>query len=352
MKTQSGKTQALSGLLLYRTSSGHVDNEYFASILQQIYRDQMKNIHVDFNALKNSLAAVDLNKLVNKKRFQRKSDDFQRVLKQYAKQTNQSNEETTPTIGDILSWWVDLTHQNTEEFMSRVAPKINALVAESGDAVLNQNPQNELTEATFRFGQNLLRILLSETPPDKKAALVEHVKETILNMGNLSNIDLPDEILNISFRLIISDSITKMEDAFFVNPAAKISLQQPLLGAVIEIMAKKYDWQSGVPDDNNAKLKTELKEKGIFFNERTQSCALKTLARRNILHNIESAMNGTLMNDLAKIILDRRASQQNQTQSEYVYEPISADVDTETRKKILELIFKRRNEDGKPDRNY
>jgi hypothetical protein len=63
-------------------------------------------------------------------------------------------------------------------------------------------------------------------------------------------------------------------------------------------------------------------------------------------------MNGTLMNDLAKIILDRRASQQNQTQSEYVYEPISTEVDTETKKKILELIFKRRNEDGKPDRTY
>jgi hypothetical protein len=63
-------------------------------------------------------------------------------------------------------------------------------------------------------------------------------------------------------------------------------------------------------------------------------------------------MNGTLMNDLAKIILDRRASQQNQTQSEYVYEPISTEVDTETKKKILELIFKRRNEDGKPDRNH
>lgn len=352
MKALSVKAQALSGLLLYRASSGHVDNEYFASILQEIYRDQMKNVHVDSSALINSLAEVGFDKLVKKKRFQRKSDDFQRILEQYAKQINQSNDETTLTIGDIVSWWVDLTHQNKEEFMLRIASKMTALVTESGDAVLKQNPQNDQTGSTFKFGQNLLRILLSETPPDKKAALVEHVKETILNMGNLSDIDLPDEILNLSCKLLISDSISKIENAFSVNPAAKISLQQPLLGAVIEITAKKYDWQSGVPDDNNAKLKTELKEKGLFFNERTQSHALKTLARRNILHNIESAMNRTLMNDLAKIILDRRASQQNQTQSEYVYEPISTEVDTETKKKILELIFKRRNEDGKPDRIY
>ena len=352
MKTLSGKAQALSGLLLYRVSSGHVDNEYFASILQEIYRDQMKNVHVDSSALINSLAEVDLDKLVKKKRFQRKSDDFQRILEQYAKQTNQSNDETTLTIGDIVSWWVDLTQQNKEEFMLRVAPKITALVTESGDAVLKPNPQNDKTGCSFKFGQNLLRILLSETPLDKKAALVEHVKETILSMGNLSDIDLPDEILNLSCKLIISDSIANMEDAFSGNPAAKISLQQPLLGAVIEITAKKYDWQSGVPDDNNAKLKTELKEKGIFFNERVQSHAVKTLARRNILDNINSTLDGMLINDLAKIILDQRTSQQNQTQSEYVYEPISTEVDTETKKKILELIFKRRNEDGKPDRTY
>jgi len=348
----SVKAQALSGLLLYRVSSVHVDNEYFASILQEIIRDQMKNVHVDSSALKNSLAEVDLDNLVKKKRFQRKSDDFQRIFEQYAKQTNQSNDETTLTIGDIVSWWVELTHQNKEEFMLRIHPKVAALVAEQNDIAVIQNPGNDETGVAFKFGQNLLRILLSETRPDKKAALVEHVKETILNMGNLSDLDLPDEILNLSCRLIISDSITKIDDAFSINPAAKASLQTPLFGAVIEIMAKKYDWQSGVSNDNNTKLKAELKEKGLFFNERTQSRALKELARRNVLLNIESAMNGTLMNDLAKIILDRRASQQNQTQSEYVYEPISTEVDTETKKIILELIFKRRNEDGKPDRTY
>ena len=352
MKTLSGKAQALSGLLLYRVSSGSVDNEYFASILQEMYRDKIKNIHIDPGALNNSLAEIDLDKLVEKRRFKRKSEDFQRFLQQYVKQTGQSSDEPVVTLGDIVTWWADLTNQNKEEFMSRVATKITALVAENGDVVLKNNPQNDQTGVAFKFGQNLFRIFLSETPANKKAALVEHMKEAILNMGTLSEITLPDEILNLSCKLIISDSITKMEDAFSVNPAAKISLQQTLLGSVIEITAKKYGWESGIPDDNNAKLKTELKEKGLFFNERTQSHALKTLARRNILDNINSTLDGMLMNDLAKIILDQRTSQQNQTQSEYVYEPISTETDAETKKKILELIFKRRNEDGKPDRTY
>jgi hypothetical protein len=64
MKSVSGKAQALSGLLLYRASSGSIDNEYFASILQQMYRDKIKNIHIDPGALSNSLAEVDLDKLV------------------------------------------------------------------------------------------------------------------------------------------------------------------------------------------------------------------------------------------------------------------------------------------------
>jgi hypothetical protein len=240
MKTLSGKAQALSGLLLYRVASGHVDNEYFASILQEIFRDQMKNVHVDSSALVNSLAEVDLDKLVKKKRFQRKSDDFQRILEQYAKQTNQSNDETTLTIGDIVSWWVDLTHQNKEEFMLRIHPKVAALVAEQSDIAVIQNPGNDETGVAFKFGQNLLRILLSETPPDKKAVLVEHVKETILNMGNLSDIDLPDEILNLSCRLIISDSITKMKDVFSVNPAAKMVLMQRGVPQFLKVLEYPY----------------------------------------------------------------------------------------------------------------
>ena len=89
----------------------------------------------------------------------------------------------------------------------------------------------------------------------------------------------------------------------------------------------------------------------MFFNERTQSRALKELARRNVLLNIDSALDGTLTSDLAKIILGKR-NEQNQTTSEFVYESISPEADTEIKNTIRELLFKRRNEDGKPDRNH
>jgi len=352
MKTLSRKAKALSVLLLYRVSSGPVGNEYFSGILQQIFCDRIKNVHIDSSALTSSLLQVDLDRLVKKKRFRRKSEGLQRVFQQYVKQTNQSGDNTSLTIGDIVNGWADLTHQDKAEFMLRVHPKITALVAEQGNVGANQDPEKDQTGAAFKFMNNLLLILLAETPQDRKDALVEQMRDFILNIGTMSDIDLPDEIFSLSCKLLIGDVVTKMEEAFSVNPAAKVSLQKPLFGAVIEIMAKKYGWESGVPDDNNAKLRAELKEKGLFFNERTQSRALKELARRNILLNIDSALDGTLVNDLAKIILNQRTNQQNQTQSVFVYEPISPEVDAEAKKKILELIFKRRNEDGKPDRNY
>ena len=352
MKTLSGKAQALSGLLLYRVSSGSVDNEYFASILQQMYRDKIKNIHIDPGALNNSLAEVDLDKLVKKKRFKRKSDEFQRILQQYVIQNGQSSYETVVTLGDIVTWWADLTNQNKEEFMVRINTKITALVAEQSVIAVLQNPGNDQTGAAYKFGQDLLLILLSETSAYKKAALVEHLKEMILNVGPISEIELPAEILTLSCRMKIGDTVPIIEEAFSVNPAAKISLQKPLFGAVIEVMANEYGWESGVPDDNNAKLMTELKGKGLFFNNRLYSRALKKLTRRNVLLNIDSALDGTLINDLAKIILDQRTNQQYQTKSEFVYQPISSEVDAETKSKIRELLFKRRNENGKPYRNY
>ena len=352
MKTLSGKAQALSGLLLYRASSGSVDNEYFASILQQMYRDKIKNIHIDPGALNNSLTEVDMDKLVKKRRFKRKSDDFQRVLQQYVKQTGQSSDETVVTLGDIVTWWADLTNQNKAEFMLRIHPKITALVAAQSDMAVIQNPDNDQTGATFEFGQNLLLILLSETPTDKKAALVNCLKDAIVNAVTTPDIVLPEEILTLSCKMIIGDTVPKIEEAFSVNPAAKVSLQKPLFGAIIEVMANEYGWESGIPHDNNVKLMTELKEKGLFFNERMQSRALKELARRNVLLNIDSALDGTLTNDLAKVILDQRNNQQNQTKSEFVYESISPEADTEIKNTIRELLFKRRNEDGKPDRNH
>jgi hypothetical protein len=235
--------------------------------------------------------------------------------------------------------------------MVRIHPKITALVTAQSDMAIIQNPDNDKTGAAFKFVQDLLLILLSETPTDKKAVLVEHLKGIILNVGTISEIELPNEILSLSCKLLIGDAVTKIEDAFFINPAAKVSLQKPLFGAAIEIMAKKYGWESKVPNDNNAKLTIELKEKGLFFNERTQSRALKELARRNVLLNIDSALDGTLTNDLAKIILGKR-NEQNQTTSEFVYESISPEADTEIKNTIRELLFKRRNEDGKPDRNH
>jgi hypothetical protein len=236
--------------------------------------------------------------------------------------------------------------------MLRIHPKITALVAAQSDMAVIQNPDNDQTGATFEFGQNLLLILLSETPTDKKAALVNCLKDAIVNAVTTPDIVLPEEILTLSCKMIIGDTVPKIEEAFSVNPAAKVSLQKPLFGAIIEVMANEYGWESGIPHDNNAKLMTELKEKGLFFNERTQSRALKELARRNVLLNIDSALDGTLTNDLAKVILDQRNNQRNQTKSEFVYESISPEADTEIKNTIRELLFKRRNEDGKPDRNH
>ena len=84
--------------------------------------------------------------------------------------------------------------------MLRIHPKVAALVAEQSDIAVLQNPDIDQTGAAFKFGQNLLLILLSETPADKKAALVDHLKEIILNAGTKSEIELPDEILKFDCR--------------------------------------------------------------------------------------------------------------------------------------------------------
>jgi hypothetical protein len=361
MKRESGtqqwqrKGQALVALMTYRLAQGPIDTAPFATVLQQICADRIRHTHIDTSVLTNSLVYVDLAKLVKKKRFKRKSESLRYTYEEYAKQTNQTPGDAPLTIGDIASIWADFTSQDKVEFMTKVHPQIAALVVRYGktnELGVKQAPENPHSEADFKFMQDLLVILIQATPQDKRDTLVTSIQNLIVGISRDWPGDiLPLEVLDLAFELAVSEMVTTLKNAFSINPAAKEPLLQPLFGALMEIDAGKYGWESGVPADNSTKLQAELKEKGLLFNQRTQSRAVKALARRNVFLNLDSALAGTLMSDLGKTVLEQRTRQQTGSQTTWVYEPISAEVEAEAKKRVLELLFRRRRENDKSDRS-
>ncbi len=349
MKKEFGTTQsqrkarALFGSLLYRIAQGPVDIEYFASILLQINIDRIKNVHVDSSVLAEFPVHVDLAKLMKKKRFKRKSDDLRHAYQEYVKQTNQSPDDAPITIGEAVNGWADLTSQDRVKFTSKVGPKISTLLIEPNNvnSMEKQDPENDQTKTAFKFTEDLFLVLVEETPPDRIDALIAQVKDAILNIGAESIKELPEEVLGFGSRLLISDSIATMDNAFSINPAAKGLLLHPLYGALIEIEAKKYGWESGVPQDNMAKLQSQLRENNPRLNKRTLSRALKALCRRGIFLNIDRALEGRLMDDLGGIIEEQSAAEENKTESTWVSETISPEAETEAEKRVLEWLYRR-----------
>ncbi len=349
MKTESGsvqgqrKAQGLIALLLYRLAQGPVDIEYFAGILLQIYNDKIKNVHLDSSVLAEFPVHVDLAKLMKKKRFKRKSDDLRHAYQQYAKETNESPDDPPLTIGEVVNGWADLTGQDRAEFVSKVGSKISTLIIEPNNvnSRTKLDLENDQTEAAFKFTEDLFLVLVEETPPDKQDALVEQIKDSILNEDSEPDIELTNEVLGLGSRLMVSDSIATMENAFSVNPAAKELFSQPLYGALIDMESKKFGWESGVPEDNMAKLRAELKEKNLRLNNRALTHSLKALGRRGICLNIDSALEGRLMDELACIAEAQSAIEENKTQTTWINETSSPEAEAAAEKRVQEWLFRR-----------
>jgi len=109
MKTLSGKLKHYPVYYFIVYLLVRFDNEYFASLLQQIYRREKLKIFTSTRCLKQFTCRGHLGQVV-KKKFKRNLTIFNTFFS--IRQTNgQYNDETSVTIGDIVTWWTDLTHQ-------------------------------------------------------------------------------------------------------------------------------------------------------------------------------------------------------------------------------------------------
>ncbi len=105
--------------------------------------------------------------------------------------------------------------------------------------------------------------------------------------------------------------------------------------------AKKYGWDSGVPTDNRARLQSELSQNGVSHNKRMVSHSLRRLGRKNVLQNINDALDGNLEENLNAIINEKTTAEQDRTQSVWEFSPVSPGNTAETEKSVREWLFRR-----------
>jgi len=330
---------------MYRLAQGSVETEPFASLLQQIYSDRITANSVNNDALKNSLAQVQLGKLPKTKRHRRKFAHFVELQKQNVEDRNQPSANHPLTIGQIVNGWAGLTGQDETEFASKVYPKMRTLAIEhyqaTGHLGCTDSQAYENLESAFNFITDLFNILIEETPVDKKDFLVEQIKTTLSTSGTQSAVEIDNELLHDASAMLTSEIVTQISGALSDNPSAKDRLLHPLFGELMAMEAKQYDWDSVVPANNYAQLQSTISQNGVSPNKRMMSRSLRRVGRKNLLQNINDALDGNLMKNLNNIITEQTTVEQNKTQSIWEFSLASPEDTAETEKGVREWLFRR-----------
>ena len=343
------KTQSLLASLMYRLAQGPIETEPFATLLQKIFDKRIKANPVNTDVLKNSLEQVQLGKLSKTKRLKRKFTHFIKLLQQKEKDREQPPGRSPLTIGQIVNGWAGLTGQNEPGFASKVYPKIRKLVIKhyeaTGQVGLTDSQAYENPESAFNFLADLFAILVEETPADKRDSLVEQIRTTLFTSGTQSAVEVDNELLHDASTMHTSEMVTQISEALSCNPSAKDRLLHPLFGELMAIEAKKYGWDSVVPANNYAQLQSTLSQNSVSPNKRITSRSLRRLGRKNVLQNINDALDGNLIENLNKIISEKTTVEQNKTQSIWEFSPVSPKDTVETEKSVREWLFRRNKND-------
>ena len=339
------KTQSLLASQIHRMAQGPVETEPFTSSLQQIYSDRITANPVNTDVLQNSLEQVQLGKLPKTKRHCRKFVHFLKIQKQNVEDRKQPFDNPPLTIEQVVNGWAELTGQDETEFASKVYPKIRKLAIEyyqaTGHLGCTDSHAYENPESAFNFMTDLFNILIEETPADKKDSLVEQIKTTLFTSGTQSAVEVDNELLHDASTMLTSEIVTQISGALSDNPSAKDRLFHPLLGELMAMEAKKYGWDSGVPANHYAQLQSAISQNGVSPNKRMISRSLRRLGRKNVLQNINDALDGNLIENLNKIISEQTTVEQNKTQSIWEFSPVSLEDTTETEKGVREWLFRR-----------
>lgn len=343
------KTQSLLASLMYHLAQGSISTEPFATLLQQIFGERIKASPVNTDVLKNSLEQVQLGKLSKTKRLKRKFTHFIKLLQQKEKDREQPSDHSPLTIGQIVNGWAGLTSQDEAEFASKVYPKIRKLVIKhyeaTGQVGLTDSQAYENPESAFNFMADLFNVLIEVTPADKKNYLIKQMKATLIASSTQSALEVDNELLHDASTMLTSEIVAQISEALSHNPPAKDRLLHPLFGELMAMEAKKYGWNCGVPADNDAQLLSALSQNGASPDKRMKSRSLRRLGRKNILQNVNDALDGNLIENLNKLISEQTAIEQSKTQSIWEFSPISPRDTVETEKSIREWLFRRNKND-------
>jgi len=301
------KAKSWLGLLNYRLAQDSADAGEFSARLKDIACDAIQDCN--FNTLPKLTVNTDpmesktrLIRGLRSLKSQKRAGDYLEAYRYYQEvQTVSEDTDSIRTFGDYIAIWAKATDQEPEQFMQRVAPKLNVLFAkwqeETGCSGLTDSETLAHPQEASKFLSGVNAVLVQETPENTLQSLAYQICHTMQKLEPQELLSSLAEPLRQASTVVTAQATHRIQEALTSNPTVKENILQPEFGALAELGARNCDWQDNyqqTADQLRDKLGQELAAQGVEVSNDLTDRTIAKLGKNDILGNLRDAISGNL----------------------------------------------------------
>ena len=215
------------------------------------------------------------------------------------------------TLGRLLITWAVLTDQTPQDFIVKIAPKVNRLYLEWRDLTgcqgLSDEEYHGHEKESACFFSGICKTLIRATPEENLIRFMHTGLKTLATVIEMPGLEKEIyKLLGQASHLMTKDAAQKIESALKANPNARERIDVSELKALVQREEVRLGWGSNT---TKAAIKTlhgsltpELKE-AVEDNEEAIRSSIEEVSRRGLFNNLLDALNGQLRPRFIKSIM-------------------------------------------------
>lgn len=343
------------GLLTYRIAQDTAKTEEFSAKLKDIVSNNIQGY--DFDALRKVTVNMDpaesktrLMRGLRSSKSRKRMGDYLEAYRSYqGVQPSSGDTNSVRTLGDCIPAWAKITDQDPAQFMQRVAPKLNDLVAtwkeESGCSGLTDSETLAHPQEASKFLCDMNAILVQETSGDKLQGLAHQICQKMQRLDPrefLSSLDAP---LTQASTMVTAQATDLIQEALASNPKGKKNILQTEFGVLAELGAKNCglrDNYQQTADQLKERLSPELAAQGVEVDNELMDKTIAKLDRSDILSNLKDAISGSLHKRYVDTAIGLWNTVYQRVTSVWQFQTSESPA---TKDNILDFLFRRKTND-------
>jgi len=343
------------GLLTYRIAQDSAKTEEFAAKLKNKVSNNIQGY--DFDALRKVTVNMDPAELkirlmrgLRSSKSRKRMGDYLEAYRSYqGVQTSSGDTNSVRTLGDCIPAWAKITDQDPAQFMQRVAPKLNDLVAtwreESGCSGLTDSETLAHPQEASKFLRGMNAMLVQETPADKLQGLAHQIIQCIQRLEPQEFISSLDAPLTQASTMMTAYTTRSIQEALASNPTVKEDILQPEFGALAELGSRNCGLQDNYQqavEQLREKLGQELAAQGVEASNDLMDKVVAKLDKNDILGNLRDAISGNLHKRYIVTAIGLWNTVYQRVKSVWQFQTSESPA---TKDNILDFLFRRKTND-------